>query len=270
MVRREVATLRGVSSQVLERGWWPRPSECITRARGERALSGLQKALLVKLMHNMLPTSCNLNAWGYAVNTSCNVCGDDTEDTLRHRLFRCPAGDAGRCTWRGHADYTGRSDCELKGWVPPPDIDDVWPARVAAREVDTFQLEYTVDGRPSDEFELSPLADVYGDGSALHPSEPTLATAAFALVQQRDDRLYCITAALPLWLPQSAAWAERAACCFARLCLPREEPFSGQYIGDCTSALSLFADPAGRDSDPKAMGGAGAGNRWSLACGRSP
>jgi hypothetical protein len=90
----------------------------------------------------------------------------------------------------------------------------------------------------------------------MYGTHPEIATAAFAPVQvDRMGRQRAGSAPLPRWLPQSAAWAEKVACMYARMLLPRGAVYEGRHRGDCLAALSVFRKPGGKDARAEALWG---------------
>ena len=95
-------------------------------------------------------------------------------------------------------------------------------------------------GAMASELELGPTFDLYGDGSWLGPTVSAVATVAFDLAQRdRDSRKRTVTAPLPRWMSQPAAWAE---------------PLTATCRGDCVGPLTLFRDLAARDSGVRVRG----------------
>jgi hypothetical protein len=140
-----------------------------------------------------------------------------------------------------------RSVLGLRGCVQPPQLQDLWPSLGDRSE--HFVLTYKVGEEDVEAFRFAADADIYGDGSCLHPHEDALSAAGFACAQRAaDGRIWSISGPLPRWMPQTSAWAERTASMMARLHLATDSPYVGRYRGDNVGALTLFRDPAGKDA----------------------
>ena len=128
----------------------------------------------------------------------------------------------------------------LRGWAQPPQLSELWPSKAVSSE--NFVLTYKVDETEVEAFRFAANADIYGDGSCLHPHEEALSAVGFACAQRAaDGRVWSISGPLPRWMPQTSAWAERTATMMARLHLGNDQPFVGRYRGDNVGALTPLA-----------------------------
>ena len=164
-------------------GLWTHPFVALNM---RKALAVHQKYFVNAMWCDGLITNMALNERGYSVSSAWSFCGE--LDTPHHRAWLCPHGqEEGQkivpANFLKETQASLHSPLFTRGWLPRPSF----LAQPPPEQVERF-FEFDAEGRRSETGFVKLSAGALGlfvDGSCLHPSDPDLARAGFAVAELR-------------------------------------------------------------------------------------